>query len=113
MWNFLLLAVLSMDWSECALSLWKAHTRFSQIIQRVLAPQQTLVMDSGSVELNQAFIALRLWLLLIQQICSRSALSTVVGHVTDRDQCEKLLWNEVWPSFERLLLFSIGVAGLD
>jgi hypothetical protein len=102
-----------MDWSECALSLWKMHSRCSQILQRVITPQQTTLTESASMELNQALLALRLWLLLIQQICGKSALSTVVGHVADRDQCERVLWNELWPSFERLLLFSISVAGYD
>lgn len=112
MWNFLLLAVLSTDWSECAFSLWRMRTRFSQLLQRALVPQQVVLSDSASTELNQAFIALRLWLLLIQQICSKSALSTVF-HVADRDQCERSLWNEFWPSFERVLTFSIGAAGFD
>lgn len=113
MWNFLLLAVLTVDWSECALSLWKIHSRCSQILQRIIMPQQTTLTESASMELNQALLALRLWLLLIQQICGKSALSTVVGHMADRDQCERVLWNELWPSFERLLLFSITVAGYD
>jgi hypothetical protein len=102
-----------MDWSECALSLWRMHNRYSQIFQRIIAPQQSVLTDAASMELNQALIALRLWLLLIQQICGKSALSTVVGHVADRDQCERVLWNELWPSFERLLLFSISIAGYE
>ena len=80
-------------------------------MRRVILPQHAMLTDSAYMELNQAFIALRLWLLLIQQICNRSALSTVVGHLDDRDQCERVMWNEVWPTFERLLLFSISVAG--
>lgn len=110
--NFLLLAVLSMDWSECAYSLWKMHTRFSQMLQRAFTPQQGALTDSASIDLNQAFIALRLWLLLIQQMCNKTALSTVFS-VADRDHCERTFWNDIWPSFERLLFFSMGVAGFD
>lgn len=70
-------------------------------------------MEGALLEINHVFISIRLWLLLIQQICSKSSLSTVVGHVMDRDHCDRLLWNEVWPSIERLLLFSVSVAGMS
>lgn len=72
-----------------------------------------MLSDVASIEINQACIALRLWLLLIQQICNKSALSTVVGHAMDRDHCERILWNELWPSFDRLLYFSLDVASLE
>jgi len=72
-----------------------------------------MITNVASIEINQACIAVRLWLLLIQQICSKSAISTVVGHVMDRDHFERILWNEVWPSFDKLLNFSLDVAVLE
>jgi hypothetical protein len=72
-----------------------------------------MITDVASIEINQACIAVRLWLLLIQQICSKSAFSTVIGHAMDRDHFERILWNEVWPCFDRLLNFSLDVAALE
>lgn len=105
-----------MDRSECALALWKAINRFTQSyhksIQYLLGSPQTALLEGALLEINHVFISIRLWLLLIQQICSKSALSTVVGHIMDRDHCDRLLWNGLWPSIERLLLFSVSVAGM-
>lgn len=112
-WNFLLFSILTMDWSDSGLNLWRALSRFSQsynkMIQSMMSSPRTLLQDTTSIDISNALLSMRLWMLLVQQICDQSALSTVVGHVMDRDHCERLLWNEIWPPFERLLSVSISL----
>lgn len=113
LWNFLLLAVLTMDWSDCALLLWKHLSQFSRAyiktLQDLLSSAQNMMSDAASIEINQTCISVRLWFLLVQQICGRS-IDTIVNHTMDQDHCEQELWNELWPSFGRLITFSLDVA---
>jgi hypothetical protein len=106
-----------MDWSDSGLNLWRALSRFSQsynkMIQGIMSSPRSLLQDTSSIDISNAFLSMRLWMLLVQQICDQSALSTVVGHIMDRDHCERVLWNEIWPPFERLLSVSIGLHDLE
>lgn len=116
-WNFLLLSVLITEWDECALHLWNSLGRFSgaytAATQRLIMPPHNITTDTASIEIHNAVIALKLWLLLIQQICNKQALSSVLGHSRDRDGCEKAVWNELWPPMEQIIVFSIRVAELE
>ena len=61
-------------------------------------------------EVNQAFIAIKLWLLLARRsseeallIDENAALAAMT--CTSEDRSASLVWNELWPPFERLVSF--------
>ncbi|KAG8829946.1 hypothetical protein FRC17_005740 [Serendipita sp. 399] len=116
-WAHLLQVVIASFWSESGVVLWRILGKFSQeynrTLQRILAVPQNMTSDMASIDINLATISVKLWLLLIQEIGNKSAIGMIVGHNMDRDQCERLLWNEIWPGFERLLQRSIAVSEFE
>lgn len=67
--------------------------------------------DSGAADINRAYVAIKLWLLVIQTADvaqgDTSDMETDFGNGSDN--FAKLIWNELWPPFERIVtLFEAG-----
>ena len=61
--------------------------------------------EMSASDVNQAFIAIKLWLLLACKCDTydeKVTYSPLTDH-TSRDRNVSLVWNELWPSFERLV----------
>ncbi|KAJ7219313.1 hypothetical protein GGX14DRAFT_435653 [Mycena pura] len=95
-WNVLVLAVLLDDSGNQMNSMFGLLSVFSMIHHTVLRAytQSTVGLDSATTDINHAYIAIKLWLLLAQRKC----LTDKGGNVT-----ALIVWNELWPPFEALI----------
>lgn len=65
--------------------------------------QQSLgSQDMGAADLNRAYVSIRLWLLLVHMFETNQA-GVVEGGMV-RENSAKMLWNELWPPFETIVL---------
>ncbi|KAI5122947.1 hypothetical protein M0805_006828 [Coniferiporia weirii] len=110
-WNMLALAALENTSAEKTASQLLMHLpNFSVVyhaslrshIQSIGLPQDMVASD-----INQAFIAIKLWLLLARK-SSEEALSEEIqvakaSNRTPEDRNASLVWNELWPPFEKLV----------
>ncbi len=66
-----------------------------------------------SIEVNHAFISIKLWLLLAQKCTNAIGTSDPFAEPAERsaeDRSVSMVWNELWPPFERLVsLFEIDL----
>lgn len=65
--------------------------------------------EASTYDINQAFIAVKLWFLLLHQLAAQSQSDSGF----DLDTAEKQLWNQVWPPFERLVLLSTTLGEME
>jgi hypothetical protein len=63
------------------------------------------LLPSAGPEVNHAFAAIKLWLLLALRTGYEKPAGTS-SDVIDSDTEQRRIWNEVWPPFERLLALS-------
>ena len=56
----------------------------------------------GAAEINRAYVSIKLWLLLVRMFDSVQA--GVVGGGVVHENSAKMIWNELWPSFETIVL---------
>ncbi|KAL5490495.1 hypothetical protein ACEPAI_5328 [Sanghuangporus weigelae] len=114
-WNALALESLQIGTEgNPAIQLFETFSMFSATYHTSLrAHSLTLGLppDMTSSEINQAFVAIKLWLLLArkcseeaQGIDSDAVLSTI--NYASEDRNASLVWNELWPPFERLVFLS-------
>lgn len=61
--------------------------------------------DSGAAEINRAYVAIKLWLLVIQtsDTVQGDARDVEINFDKESDNFAKLIWNELWPPFERIV----------
>lgn len=97
-----------------ASQLFENINNFSAIYHISLRAQTQVIglpPDMTASDINQAFIAIKLWLLLARK-CAEEALAigldapqSATGFMTE-DRNASLVWNELWPPFERLVTLS-------
>ncbi|KAJ7685226.1 hypothetical protein DFH06DRAFT_1157872 [Mycena polygramma] len=100
-WNLIVLAVL-LDNSGTApvTPMFDLLSAFSTIHHTVLRAYAQTAIDSATTDINHAYIAIKLWLLLAQ----RKSMTDNAGNTT-----ALTVWNELWPPFEAM----IGVLETD
>ena len=59
--------------------------------------------DMGAADINRAYVSIKLWLLLVHMFESVQA-GMVEGGMVNEDSA-KMIWNELWPSFETIVLY--------
>ena len=65
--------------------------------------QQSLgSQDMGAADINRAYVSIKLWLLLVYMF--ESVQTGVVGGGMVHENSTKMIWNELWPSFETIVL---------
>ena len=65
--------------------------------------QQSLgSQDMGAADINRAYVSIRLWLLTVHMFETVQA-GVVEGGMV-RENSAKMIWNELWPSFETIVL---------
>ena len=58
--------------------------------------------DMGAADINRAYVSIKLWLMLVHMFESVQA-GVVEGGMVNENSA-KMIWNELWPSFETILL---------
>ena len=58
--------------------------------------------DMGAADINRAYVSIKLWLLLVHMFESAQA-GVAEGGVVDENSA-KMIWNELWPSFETIVI---------
>ncbi|KAJ7452375.1 hypothetical protein B0H11DRAFT_2327847, partial [Mycena galericulata] len=102
-WNILVLAVLLDNSSNQIIPMFDLLSAFSTIHHAVLRSYTQSAInpaESATTDINHAYIAIKLWLLLAQ----RKASAGNGGNAT-----ALMVWNELWPPFEAM----IGVLETD
>lgn len=56
----------------------------------------------GAADINRAYVSIRLWLLLVRMF--DIVQTGVVEGGMVRENSAKMIWNELWPSFETIVL---------
>lgn len=65
--------------------------------------QQSLgAQDMGAADINRAYVSIKLWLLLVHMF--ESVQTGVVDGGMVHENSAKMIWNELWPSFETIVL---------
>lgn len=65
--------------------------------------QQSLgTQDLGAADINRAYVSIKLWLLLVHMF--ESVQTGVVEGGMVHENSTKMIWNELWPSFETIVL---------
>ncbi len=84
------------------------HTALRMHVQLTGIPS-----DLSASEVNHAFISIKLWLLLAQKCTNAIGTSDPFAEPAERsagDRSVSMVWNELWPPFERLVsLFEIDL----
>ncbi|KAJ7285806.1 hypothetical protein C8J57DRAFT_1431486 [Mycena rebaudengoi] len=95
-WNILVLAALVDPSSSCIAPMFDLLSAFSTTHHTVLRAytSATSPTESATTDINHAYIAIKLWLLLAQ----RKSAADNGGNVT-----ALMVWNELWPPFESMI----------
>lgn len=104
-WNFLLSVALKTKSVVTAKVLFSQFSLFVRCFQLSLRHhmQQSLgSQDMGAADINRAYVSIKLWLLLVRMFDSVQA--GVVGGGVVHENSAKMIWNELWPSFETIVL---------
>lgn len=104
-WNFLLSVALKTKSVVAAKVLFSQFSLFVRCFQLSLRHhmQQSLgTQDMGAADINRAYVSIKLWLLLIHMFESIQA-GMVEGGVVHQNSA-KMVWNELWPTFETIVL---------
>lgn len=69
--------------------------------------------DVSAADVNRAYIAIKLWLLLARKCFEESTVSQIENSAVftkvdnvDEDINTRMVWNELWPPFEKLVTLS-------
>lgn len=104
-WNFLLSVTLKTKSVVAAKALFSQFSLFARCFQLSLRHhmQQSLgIQDMGAADINRAYVSIKLWLLLIHMFESIQTGMVEGGMV--HENSAKMVWNELWPSFETIVL---------
>ncbi len=112
-WNVLILSALQSTSSGPASALLQNLGKFSapySMSLRMHVISTSLPIDITAADVNHAYVAIKLWLLLTQK-SSRGNAEKEQGPVItgtaqsprNEDEYAWLVWNELWPAFERLI----------
>jgi len=123
-WNALALTALSTTGSLPAFNLIYFLPSFAVSFATSLRPLSIISIhappETYSLELNQAFTAIKLWLLLCRKMQDvgttlssddRTALGARDDGSEEESRTERRIWNELWPPFERILVTSMSDIG--
>ncbi|CAK5277405.1 unnamed protein product [Mycena citricolor] len=101
-WNITLLAILLENSTTAIGPVFGMFSAFSTLHNSTLRAYSTLAtnVDEATTDINHAYIALKLWLLLIHKTSAESNASAL------------MVWNELWPPFERLIGVLEGNLGM-
>jgi hypothetical protein len=58
----------------------------------------TNITESATIDINHAFIAIKLWMMLARKMSGQPSEMTI-----DIENAEIAVWNELWPIFESLM----------
>lgn len=104
-WNFLLSTALNTKSVVTAKVLFSQFSFFVRCFQLSLRHhmQQSLGrQDMGAADINRAYVSIKLWLLLVYMF--DSVQTRVVEGGIVHESSAKMIWNELWPSFETIVL---------
>ncbi|KAH7926319.1 hypothetical protein BV22DRAFT_1063234 [Leucogyrophana mollusca] len=104
-WNILLLASLADPSRKHATTLFSQFSAFTLPYYRSLGgyvQAGTTPSESAAVDIEHAYIALKLWLILAQLLSSTSVEASVPQE-NARVDATRRVWNELWPPFETLV----------
>ncbi|KAF8522278.1 hypothetical protein BU17DRAFT_44873 [Hysterangium stoloniferum] len=108
-WNLITLAGLETPSPDGAQKLLTLLPNFVAVFASSLRlPLSGVLNDSAALSVNHAFASVKLWILLARRSCSDMESSIIAAHPVESDGAERLVWNELWPPFERLLVQSLS-----
>ncbi|KAJ7109404.1 hypothetical protein C8R44DRAFT_286771 [Mycena epipterygia] len=93
-WNLLVLAVLLDNSGNQILPMFDLLSAFSTTHHGVLGAYTQSAVSPATTDINQAYIAIKLWLLLAQKKSSADDLGNATA---------LMVWNELWPPFEAMI----------
>jgi len=97
-WNLLVLATLEYDDPGLSGTLLTFLPQFVSVYAAALRiPSPLASHEFAALNVNYAFASLKLWILLARKTHASSEL----------DAAERMVWNELWPPFERLFVQSL------
>lgn len=99
-WNLLLLQALTGNSDDVEDLLFDHFMKFALAYGAVLRPAAR-IPDPAASDINHAYISIKQWLLLAQRPRRRSR-ATPGDDVESAHTRTLLVWNELWPAFERL-----------
>lgn len=128
----LALAALSNTGPVTAANLFHSLRSFSLSFATSLRPLAVISIHAPPEEytsnLNQAYAAIKLWLLLCRKmhdpvshttsheaadLTAMGRRGSAAGDESDETRAERRVWNELWPPFENMLLPSVGQDGVE
>jgi hypothetical protein len=73
-------------------------------------PPTTNSQHYAAADINRAYVALKLWLLITQNFGSIREGPNEVGLSKESDNSARNVWNELWPPFERIAMSFVNDA---
>lgn len=104
-WNFLLFLSLkakSIVTAKVLFSHFSLFVRCFQLSLRNHMQQSQGGQDTGVADINRSYMSIRLWLLLVHMFDTVQA-GEVEGGMAHENSA-KMIWNELWPSFETIVI---------
>lgn len=106
-WNLVALGGLKTSKSDGAQKLLLLLPHFMVAYVSLLrAAISGVLNESAAPSVNHAFASVKLWMLIARKTCMEDTMDEV-GALSS-DNAERMVWNELWPPFERLLVQSLG-----
>lgn len=114
-WNVLVLASLQKPDGTHTFTLWEHFVNFSLAFGQSLGvyqqPQHAAGFDMHAPshsDISSAYAAIKLWLLFARKVAQQGlhrSLSEGTRHISKDEELEnsRMVWNELWPPFERLM----------
>ncbi|KIJ44066.1 hypothetical protein M422DRAFT_252559 [Sphaerobolus stellatus SS14] len=106
-WNLLAIAVLETADEELARIMVSFIPQFVSVYSASLRiPSPLAGNDTAALNVNHAFASIKLWILLTRKLYSSEAQRVTMA--LGADNVERMIWNELWPPFERLFVQALG-----
>lgn len=116
MWNILLLEALQRPalgdvWAQLFVQLSSFSAAYYTSLQASHCHFSSF-QDILAFDINQAYIAIKLWILLSLRVSDKEIVQKERGSSSEsdyqfsEDRNASLVWNELWPAFESLILLS-------
>lgn len=103
-WNLVALGGLKSPTSDAAQKLLVLLPHFViAYVSLLRLPMSGVLNESAAPNVNHGFASVKLWMLVARKACMHDA-----SGVSDPDRGERMVWNELWPPFERLLVQSLS-----
>ena len=107
-WNLVVLAALAEKTNRPARILLDYFQPFSQAYSASLSAYQYseyASQDVAHVDISRAYASIKLWLLLSQKAAMVSEDDTINAQIQrDEGDCSKMVWNDLWPPFESVVV---------